>query len=252
MDNGDCLLAWLVSIARCPGNISKIKQSYDLTMSQTAQSEIEVHDDVNSEVASKIPTQWTEKISVPRWAVYTQAALLGLIATTFFIFGLMVGSLTSGTTEINKTFGCRVIGSVAYRIDGDLHADDGAVVFLLPKNEKPDQRGAGELVNPDTFKPLDNPAIDRIHELGGAVVRADENGAFEVVVDANYGNGIQYYLLIVSKNKRGVDTGAMTKEQVAGIGTYFAPIEDVVQDRSLYWMTVVAAEERIDLPEIEF
>ena len=45
---------------------------------------------------------------------------------------------------------------------------------------------------------------------------------------------------------------ALIEEQVAGIGTFFAPIEDVVEDRSFYWMTLVAGEERIDLPEIEF
>ena len=65
---------------------------------------------------------------------------------------------------------------------------------------------AGESVNPDTFKALDNDAINRIHELGGAVVRADENGQFDVIIDANYGNGLGYYLLIVSRNQRGVDT----------------------------------------------
>ena len=196
---------------------------------------------------------WKECIEVPRWAVYSQAALLGLIATTFFIFGMMVGSLTSGNSaEINATFACRVVGGVAYRADGDLRADEGAVVILLPKDKKPDARAPGKSVNPGTFKALDNNAIDRIHELGGAVVRANENGQFDVIIDANYGNGLEYYLLIVSKNQRGVDTEAMTKEQVATIGTFFMPVEDVVEDRSFYWMKFNADRERIDLAEVEF
>jgi hypothetical protein len=196
---------------------------------------------------------WKERIEIPRWAVYCQAALLGLIATTFFIFGMMVGTLTSGTGDaINATFDCRVVGSVAYRVDGDLRADEGAVVILLPKDKKPDARAPGESVNPGTFKPLDNAAIDRIHELGGAVVRANENGQFDVMIDANYGNGLEYYLLIVSKNQRGVDTDPMTKEQVATIGTFFMPVEDVVEDRSFYWMKFNADRERIDLAEVEF
>lgn len=196
---------------------------------------------------------WKEVISVPRWAVYCQAALLGLIATTFFIFGMMVGNLTSGKgSEVNQVFDCRVLGSVAYRNEGDLRADEGAVVFLLPKEKKPDERSPGNLVSPESFVALDNSAIDRIHELGGAVVRVDEYGNFDVLIDASYGNGLEYNVLIVSKNVRGVDTAPMTKEQVAAIGTFFIPVEDVVQDRSYHWFSIRADGERIDLPEYEF
>ena len=201
--------------------------------------------------SSKVQS-WKELVSVPRWAIYCQAALLGLIATTFFIFGMMVGSLTSGNAEINAIFDCRVVGSVAFRDEGDLKADEGAVVFLLPKDKKPDERSTGNLVSPATFKALDNSAIDRIHELGGAVVRADENGHFDVLIDASYGNGLEYYVLIVSKNMRGVDTEPMTKEQIAAIGTFFMPVEEVVEDRSYHWMVITADGERVDLPEFEF
>lgn len=185
--------------------------------------------------------------------VYFQAAMLGLIATIFFIFGMMVGSLTSNASqEVNPRFDCRVLGSVAYRSDGDLRADEGAVIFLLPQGQKPDERFPGKLVNPDTFKALDNSAIDRIHELGGTVVRADQNGQFDVVVDAVRGVGVGYYMLVVSNNVRGIDTEPMSKEQVAAIGTFFIPVEDVVEDRSFYWLKLTADRERIDMPEVEF
>ncbi|MFK7768129.1 MAG: hypothetical protein AB8B55_12975 [Mariniblastus sp.] len=194
-----------------------------------------------------------ELISIPRWAVYFQAALLGLIATTFFIFGMMVGSLTPGTNaEINAAFDSRVQGSVAYREDGDLRADEGAVVFFLPTDKKPDERSPGDCVNPGNFKALDNAGIDRIHDLGGAVVRADEYGQFDVIIDAKYGDGQSYYLLIVSNSKRGEDTEPMQKEQVASIGTFFIPVEDVVEDRSYYWRRITVDSEKLHLPEIEF
>ncbi len=218
-------------------------------MAQTIQSNSEPRD---SESSSSRIQSWKELIEVPRWAVYCQAALLGLIATTFFVFGMMVGSLTSSSPTPINTFDCRVTGSVAYRVDGDLRADEGAEIMLLPKDKKPESRAPGSSVNPATFKPLDNEAIDRIHQLGGAVVRADENGQFDVIVDANYGNGLVYYLVIVSKNQRGVDTERMTKEQSASISTYFIPVEDVVEDRSFHWMKVYAESETLVLPEIEF
>ena len=223
-------------------------------MSQTVDQKTDVTGQLKGDADSRNErTGLKELVSVPRWVVYFQAGLLGLTATLFFIFGMMVGSLTSGSSEeIDQTVDCRVIGSAAYREGGDLRADEGAVVFLLPQGKKPDGRWPGELVNPETFKALDNSAIDRIHELGGAVVRADQNGQFDVLIDAKIGSGLDYYLLIVSKNVRGVDTDSMTKAQVAAIGTFFIPVEDVIEDRSFYWMKLTADSERIDLPEVEF
>ncbi len=227
-------------------------------MSQTVDRQTEPTDKgkrqpVSGEAQSVESQRMKQLVSVPRWVVYFQAALLGIVATTFFVFGMMVGSLTSGSSdEVNPTFDCRILGSVVYRVDGNLRADEGAVVFLLPVNEKPDERAPGKLVNPETFKALDNSAIERIHALGGTIVRADQNGQFDVVVDAKDGNGLEYYLLIVSRNVRGVDTEPMTKEQVASIGTFFIPVEDVVEDRSFYWLKLTADSDRIDLPEIEF
>jgi hypothetical protein len=227
-------------------------------MSQTVDRQTEPTDKgkrqlVSGESQSAESQRMKQLVSVPRWVVYFQAALLGIVATTFFVFGMMVGSLTSGSSDqVNLTFDCRILGSVVYRVDGNLRADEGAVVFLLPVNEKPDERAPGKLVNPETFKALDNSAIERIHALGGTVVRADQNGQFDIVVDAKDGNGLEYYLLIVSKNVRGVDTEPMTKEQVASIGTFFIPVEDVVEDRSFYWLKLAADSDRIDLPEIEF
>ncbi|MDG1874666.1 MAG: hypothetical protein P8J27_12195 [Mariniblastus sp.] len=210
----------------------------------------------SSRAASGSPSSpfksWRESIRVPRWVVYCQAALLGLIATTFFIFGMMVGSLTSGDAANDTIFDSRVAGSVAFRDEGDLKADEGAVVFLLPQGKKPDERSPGALVSPANFKALDNAAIDRIHELGGAVVRADENGQFDVLVDATYGNGLKYHVLIVSKSVARKDTDSMSKEQIAAIATFFMPVEQVTDDRSYHWMEITANGERVDLPEIEF
>ena len=233
-------------------------------MSQTTQSQSESAEDSRVEQSdpdsgngSGEPKQrsgsWKQTVPIARWVIYCQAALLGLIAISFFMFGILVGSFTSGSSDqVNARFDCRVLGSVVYRKQGDLMADQGAVVFLLPCDHKPDERASGKLVSPETFKVLDNSAIDTIHELGGAVVRADENGQFDVLIDAAYGDGVDYNLLIVSKNVRGVDTESMTKEQIAGISTFFMPVEDVVEDRSYHWVKITADGERIDLPEYEF
>jgi hypothetical protein len=38
--------------------------------------------------------QLTDMVAVKRWVIYTQAALLGIVATSFFVFGLAVGGNT--------------------------------------------------------------------------------------------------------------------------------------------------------------
>jgi predicted small secreted protein len=195
---------------------------------------------------------WKELVEIPRWIVYCQAALLGIMATSFFVFGLMVGNLTSNQNSgLNQTLACRVTGSVVYRENGSLLSDEGAVVLLLPHDKKPDVRGSGESVSPQSFQALGNDAVDRIYQLGGAVVRADANGQFDVTIDAQRGADDNYYLLIVSKHKPAEST-KMNKEQTASISPFFIPVEDVVDDRAFYWMKVTANDETLALPEFEF
>ncbi len=180
-------------------------------------------------------------IVLPRWIVYFQAALLGVIATTFFIFGLMVGSLTSGIEpdELAK-FECQISGTVEYPTDDGMQPDEGAVVLFLPKNVRPDQPSAGSLVSPAGFQALDNLGIDNLHALGGAIVRADQNGDFKVKVDAAGGKGVDYFLLVVSRHVANDNGLALTKQQLAGINSFFIPAERVVDDQAIYWDSINA------------
>jgi hypothetical protein len=194
-----------------------------------------------------------ELIQIPRWVVYAQALLLAITAGLFFMMGLLVSGLTSPTSaDFNRTLDCRVYGAVAYRDGGDLKADRGAVVLILPASRKPNARSQGALVHPDSFQALDNEAIDRIHRLGGAVVRADENGQFEVTIDSNEVVGVPYQVVIVSKNGTQKEGGSLTKDQFASLAEFFSPVEDVIESRPFFWMELTADGERVDLPEVEF
>jgi hypothetical protein len=194
-----------------------------------------------------------ELIQLPRWVVYAQALLLVGTAVVFFMMGLLVGGLASpSSTDFNRTLDCRVYGTVAYRDGEDLKADPGAVVFILPVNKKPDARSQGSLVHPDSFQALDNEAIDRIYRLGGAAVRADENGQFEVTIDANAVLGVSYHVLIVSKNGEIADIDSLTKDQFASLAEFFSPVEDLIENHPFFWMELIADAERMDLPEVEF
>jgi len=191
-------------------------------------------------------------ITLPRWVVYFQAALLGLIATTFFVFGLMVGSLTSGTeAETGATFDVQVTGAVVWDHGTGWVADEGAVLFLLPRTGKPLERAAGNSVAPDSFEPLNNPGVAIVNRLGGAVVRTDTTGKFDILIDGSE-SGIDYFVLVVSRNQIEKKPHSLTKQQLAAIGTYFVPVESVINDRAMYWSTLKASKEKIDLGTIKF
>lgn len=200
-----------------------------------------------------------DTILLPRRVVYWQGALLAIVALTFFVLGMMFGRVT-GSREIapETTIDCSISGRVMYIKDGESVPDQEAVIFLLPRDRKPERRSPADLVSPASFRPLDNPGIEMIHELGGAVVRADATGRFNVVVDGSR-NGIQYFLLVVSRNRAATETQSaelsaprMTKEQVAIVGTFFLPVDRVIEDRSFHWQRLTASIEAMKVPEVLF
>lgn len=205
----------------------------------------------NNHLDSGFPTASINRpdtIVVPRWVVYLQGALLGVIATTFFIFGLMVGNMTSSAAPQIQLSDCQVSGTVMYATGADSKPDRGAVVVLLPQNREPDSRAEGRWINPDDFEPLDNPGIDMVNRLGGAVVRADDGGRFEVFVDRPG----KYDVLIISRARKRPERIQLTKKQTATLGTFYFPVQAAVGDHSFYWGEFTAREKPLELDRVEF
>ena len=189
-----------------------------------------------------------DTVVIPRWVVYVQGALLGVIATTFFVFGLMVGNMTSSAPTPIQLADCQVSGSVMFSTRGNAKPDRGAVVLLLPKNRTPENRAPGRLINPDEFEPLDNPAIDIINRLGGAVVRVDDQGRFQVVVDRPG----KYDVLIISKARSRPKDIRLTKNQMAAVSSFYFPVDGVLGNHSFYWGEFTAREQPLELDRVEF
>ena len=185
------------------------------------------HSDQTAETGGDI----SQTVSVARWIVYFQGALLGVVAATFFIFGMMVGSLTqskqNGATQID----CQVSGRVMFSGASGERPDVGAVVLLLPRDARPEKRLDGRSVNPASFEPLENPVIDFVHAAGGAIVRADDQGRFEVYVKAP----ATYCLLVVSRKQSKATEHQLTKGEMAAISSYFSPVESLLSDREYFF-----------------
>jgi hypothetical protein len=190
-----------------------------------------------------------DAILVPRWIVYFQGALLGVVAATFFIFGMMVGNLTSGANSAaEQKLNVRISGEVVYQREGRELPDVHAVVMFLPVNLKPEQRSDANLVHPDTFQPLDNAGIDSVNALGGSIVRVNERGMFDVVVDGPQ----EYYVLVISANQKPESTPTFNKLQKAAVATFFKPVEDVIRGNQFYWTTLFADRDTMTIQKIVF
>ncbi|QEG22378.1 hypothetical protein [Mariniblastus fucicola] len=204
---------------------------------------------------SSNPSVRESHIWVSRRLIYGQAALLGVSAATFFMLGMMVGSLTApaGSGSTGNSTGaafvedCRISGVAMWRSSGRELADVGAVVVLLPRGAQPEKRQAPGLIMPDTFVALDNPTIEAIHNSGGAVVRTDGDGKFNVLVDRDR----EYRLLLVSKNRR--TTGRqLTEQQSKLLESWFAPAEKLIRDNDFQWHNVDASSDSIDVGMLSF
>jgi hypothetical protein len=193
------------------------------------------------------PPGFSEKILVARWVVYVQAALLGIVATSFFVFGLAVGSNTGvrspelpGKTQVSAS------GLVVFRENGLEEVDTGAVVMFLPVDKYPDPRPEPDGLLPDRFVPLDNPAIESLRAIGGAVVRVDRIGRYQARLRSG-----SYWLLVLSRN-RSSPNREIEKQVRADLGDYFFPVEDLLGDRAFHWQKIRLIEAEQELTRVVF
>ncbi len=176
-----------------------------------------------------------QHIAVPRWIVYFQAGLIAVVAATFFIFGMMVGNLTStGPTKATGQQNFRLTGSVLVKQGRQQKADTGSVVIALPAQQKPAERLDPEYLKPNRFEPVNNRAIDKIRDRGGDVVRVNQDGNFELQLRGP----AEFFILVISNAKSSQGKFAMEKSQRAEIGRYFLPYEPLLKEHEFDWQRI--------------
>jgi hypothetical protein len=196
--------------------------------------------------SSPNPVDTQQTITLPRKVVYFQAALLGVIATTFFVFGMMVGSLTSKNGFEPEIVDCAVSGTVTFDRQGARVYDPEAVVLILPIDKTPERRLNPTSIHPDSFDATDNDVIQEILKLGGAVVRTNKNGGFNVEVDSPG----RYNVVVISKSSS--DSKSLSKKQMAALSTYFMPVNDIRSGKAVFAQSVRLDSTRKKIGKIEF
>ena len=83
------------------------------------------------------PAALGKTITFPRWIVYFQAALLGVVATTFFLLGIMIDQNSRRTNgDSTEMYDCQLTGQVVVKKGSRNAPDEGAVVIVVPVDAK--------------------------------------------------------------------------------------------------------------------
>ncbi|MCH2123824.1 MAG: zinc-ribbon domain-containing protein [Pirellulaceae bacterium] len=190
-----------------------------------------------SAVESENPQIDYNRISIHRRVIYLQGALLGIVALSFFAFGLFVGSNASNReiAEAQPPQACTISGRVAFRgLDNELLPDAGAVVMALPKQLRPENQNEVDGLRPtDPIPEQNHPVIFSLRALGGDYARADQNGDFKV----NVSDVGEYFFLFLSKTKQRTSE-KLNSRHLQQMGRYFIPVPDLLGESSYAWTEV--------------
>jgi hypothetical protein len=172
-------------------------------------------------------------VSVPRYVVYAQGFLLGIVALVFFAFGMIVGGGARSESAPSPSQPCTVSGTVLYE-DGTRQAlpDESSVAIILPLAVRPDQKAAVDGLRPTDPEPGDrHPSMAIIRSLGGDYARIDRRGRYRLRVTAPG----RYYLLIVSHHARRQSDQQPEPHELAQIGRYFVPATSLLDSQRYAW-----------------
>jgi hypothetical protein len=176
-----------------------------------------------------------DTISVPRWILYVQGALLGAMALVGFMLGYIVSEATSMVSDAPHTAGpVRVTGEVAYDAGDHLPTPDvGATVMLVPEGARPEQKVGVASLRPGSERvDATDPAIAAIREIGGDFVRADRDGKFRLVVPTPG----DYFLLIVSAQRVRSGNERPAPQDLAELGRYVESAPELLANDAYRWV----------------
>lgn len=182
------------------------------------------------------------KVAVSRGVLYLQGVLLGLVAAVSLTLGVLFGRSMSGSGPVVPVGPqpCVVQGVVQFTTpDEELMPDPGAVVLIVPQDVRPEVKIPFDSLRPQAPPPAEDPAFQRVRELGGDYTRADTTGRFKVRVP-DRGN---YYLLAVSAHQPRPDA-APDKSTLAQIGRFFLLGPDFLGGTQFLWQAETVQRDR--------
>jgi hypothetical protein len=192
----------------------------------------ETEDDTQTAAA---PLADENYVAVPRWIVYVQGVLLGVVALVAFALGILVGGSTATTSGTGEDIAGPVTlsGHITFRNSGNEQVpDEGAVVIALPASARPEQKIEIEGLRPADEPPGDDHAgVIAIREIGGNVARVNLDGDFRLQLSEPG----RYFVLMLSGHTRAVEGATPDREHLAQMGRYFTSPVDLIGANKHFW-----------------
>lgn len=168
-----------------------------------------------------------DRIAVPRYVLYTQGVLLGAVALTCFVFGVLTGGTFFSSPASAGKGPTAISGTVRYAAGNQRLPDEGAVIIVLPQTKDVGQRASAEGMRPDEPLPDEPlPGAQQIRDMGGAYTRAGPQGEFKVDLA---GSG-KYYVLVLSNHARRSGDENVKTTDLATIGRFLDGAVDLLAD----------------------
>jgi hypothetical protein len=163
-----------------------------------------------------------------------QGALLGLVALTSLIVGILIGRGFSPKAELENAGPqtCLISGVVAIEdATGETAPDDGAAVMVVPRDLRPEQKAEIVGLRPQDTPPDENHAgLQTIYGLGGDYARTELEGRFQLRVP-DRGN---HFLLVISAHVS-QDDKEQPKSTLAQIGRFFRLTPEMFEGHAIRW-----------------
>lgn len=194
------------------------------------------------------PLPWMTKldasrVTLPRYVIYSQGLLLGVVAVVSLMTGIFLGRAFSPTTSPidPATMPCIVRGKVEYEdSQGSRLPDMGAVILALPVARQPEKIISSEGFSVDDPEPkADHPGLRELESIGGKIARVDPAGRFELRVP----RGGDFYLVAISKQARRGEDPHQPKI-TSTVGKYIGPATKLLGMQRYLMQEPVLREER--------
>jgi len=177
-----------------------------------------------------------DKVALPRSVIYAQGLLLATIGLAAFLAGYLIGvgnrGPATGQPKVDAAGSIEVTGRISLAAGGDASpADQGALVIVLPKDAKPDDRIPVAGLKGGAADSGGNVGLGALESIGGAYQQVDEQGRFRIMLPG----ADEYWVLRISGSvDRGRGEGPSPAD-IEAMSRYFDAPEELIGRKEYAW-----------------
>ncbi|MGV3608625.1 MAG: hypothetical protein ACO1RA_19640 [Planctomycetaceae bacterium] len=166
-------------------------------------------------------------ITVPRYVVYAQGALLAVVGLVSLSLGILIGGTLFHSPAANAVpeGPVTVQGTITYAQNNRRVADEGALIAVLPDIKDPGARvkpqglNPGQAIQPEAVRK----ATEQVQNMGGGLAYADAKGNYQLKLPA----GGKFFILVISAHQ-GRSEDQVQVDDIRRIGRFFEGATEVL------------------------